>query len=170
VRFWPAVAVALAVASLAASPTADAAPAPVCPNIPLPERLELADLAFVGSLVSSRTTDVGTLWRFDVAQSVKGTLGSEVELRAPGLVDSTGKPLVPGADVGVLGELRGATPTTDSCGLTDPAALLAVSDEARGNAIKLLLGILFLLGVVAYAVWRRRRRMATLGERGAKAL
>jgi MYXO-CTERM domain-containing protein len=53
--------------------------------------------------------------------------------------------------------LDGAALTTSSCLLTDPAALLAVADEPRGNGIKLVIGAVFLGAVVALAVVRRRR-------------
>ena len=76
------------------------------------------------------------MYRFDVAQAVKGPLGGEVEIRAPELVDADDKPVANGVDAGVFAMLDGATFTTDSCGLTDPGALLAEADEPRGTWIK----------------------------------
>ncbi|MGL6278513.1 MAG: hypothetical protein ACRC50_03035, partial [Gaiella sp.] len=66
-------------------------------------------------------------------------------------------PLTPGIVVGVLADLDGATLTTSSCLLTDPAALLAVADEPRGGLIKIGLGVLLTLLVVGWALRRRRR-------------
>ena len=98
------------------------------------------------------------MYRFDVAQAVKGPLGSEVEVRAPRLVDANDDPVANGVDAGVLATLDGATFTTDSCGLTNAARLLAEADEPRGGWIKLLIGAVILGAVVGYSVWRLRRR------------
>lgn len=144
------------VAAVGLVPTAAAV---VCPNIPLEERLEDADAAFVGELVSQRPASAeGTLYRFDVKQQIRGTGGSEVEVRADEpLTDAQDRPLTRGIVVGVLAGLDGATLTTSSCLLTDPAALLAVADEPRGAPIKIALGILFTLAIVGWAILRRRR-------------
>ncbi len=127
--------------------------APVCPNVPLNERLEIAPVAFVGKALQHD----GSIWHFKVFQRVKGTLGGTVEIRAAELTDSTGAALVPGVDVGVFATLDGSQLVTDSCGLTDPAALLAVADEPRGGPIKIVIGILILLGVLQWSMRRRRR-------------
>lgn len=144
------------VAAVAVAPTAAALD---CPNIPLEERLEEADAAFVGELVSQRRASAeGTLYRFDVKQQIRGTGGSEVEVRADEpLTDAQDRPLTRGIVVGVMAGLDGATLTTSSCLLTDPAALLAVADEPRGGLIKMVLGLLFTLAIVGWAVSRRRR-------------
>jgi hypothetical protein len=98
------------------------------------------------------------VYRFDVKQQIRGVGGSEVEVRAEEpLTDAQDRPLTRGIVVGVLTGLDGATLTTSSCLLTDPAALLAVADEPRGGLIKIALGILFTLAVVGWAVSRRRR-------------
>ena len=95
--------------------------------------------------------------RFDVRQRVRGPVAGVVELRsAEPLTDADGRPLVPGAAVGVLAELDGATLTTSTCLLTDPAALLAVADEPRGLLVKLAIGVVILALVIAWSVRRRR--------------
>lgn len=142
---------------LVAGSTASAATPPVCPDIPLPDRLEAAPIAFVGALVSTSTRGGARYWRFEVDQPVKGPLGPAVDIRAPALTDAQGNPLERAAEVGVLAELDGAAIVTDSCGLTDPAALLSVSDEARGGAIKLVVGTIILGGVLLLC-WIRLRR------------
>ena len=146
-------------AGCAAAWLAPTAAALASPNIPLEERLEDADAAFVGELVSQRPAPgEGTVYRFDVKQQIRGVGGSEVEVRADEpLTDAQDRPLTRGIVVGVLTGLDGATLTTSSCLLTDPAALLAVADEPRGGLIKIALGILFTLAVVGWAVSRRRR-------------
>ncbi|MFN8224003.1 MAG: hypothetical protein U0R50_12245 [Gaiellales bacterium] len=151
-----AAAAVLAAALIGANP-ASAAPAPVCQDIPLPDRLEAAPVAFVGNLVSTAKRDGDRYWRFDVDQRVKGPIGSVVDIRASMLTDAKGHSLLPENEVGVLAAFDGATIVTDSCGLTDPAALLSVADADRGAAIKLVLGIGFLAAVLGLCVLRIRR-------------
>lgn len=152
-----AVAAALAAALL---PAGALGAGPACPNLPLPDRYDDAEVAFAGRLVSVRDAAGGRYWRFAVQQAVRGPIGTEVDVRAAELTDREGAPLRPGVTVGVLAELDGAVITTDSCGLVDPAALLAVADEPRGNAIKLVIGFAILGAVLGYSVWRLRRRRA----------
>lgn len=153
------VAASAALAALAFLTLPATARAIACPNVPLPDRLAEADAAFVGRLTAVRPDPGrGTLYRFDVRQRVKGPVGGLVEIRsATPLTDSRDRPLVADTVVGVLAGLDGATLTTSSCLLTDPAALLAVADEPRGGAIKVLIGLALLAAVLAWAVVRRRR-------------
>ena len=106
------------------------------PEHPAPGPAPGDAVAFVGKLVSSSNRAGATYWRFDVDQRVKGPIGKEVDIRAPQLTDAKGRPLDSANEVGVLATLDGATIVTDSCLLTDPAALLAVSDKDRGAPIK----------------------------------
>ena len=130
-----------------------------CPQATVRERIDEADAAFVGTLVSSRPAGDGErVYRFDVAQAVKGPVGGEIEVRAPVLVDAADKPVANGVDVGVFALLDGATFTTSSCGITNPAGLLAEADEPRGGWIKLLIGAGILASVLAYSLTRLRRR------------
>lgn len=149
--------VAAALAGLLLVPAAGAAKAPVCQNIPLPDRLEATPIAFVGTLASRSERDGAIYWRFAVDQKVKGPIGKEVDIRAPELTDAKGKPLDTSAEVGVLADLDGATIVTDTCSLTDPAALLSVADEAKGGAIKLVIGFIVLCTVLLVC-WIRIRR------------
>jgi hypothetical protein len=152
-----ALATLVALAGLVVVPFATAAKAPVCQNIPLPDRLEETPIAFVGKLISSSPRAGATYWRFEVDQRVKGPIGKEVDIRAPLLTDAKGRPLDPVNEVGVLATLDGATIVTNSCLLTDPAALLAVADKDRGGPIKLFLGLLT-LAIVLGVCWFRIRR------------
>ena len=154
--WWACGAVAPVLAALALAPETRAA-SPSCPNVPLPERITASDAAFVGRLVSTRPASGATAYRFVVDQRVKGPVGREVEISGPALVDSAGTPLERDTAVGVLATLEGTTFATDSCGLTDPGALLASFDEPRGNVIKVTIGLVILLVALGYAMIRRRR-------------
>ena len=151
----------LAVAVLAALVLAPAARAVDCPNVPLEERLAAADAAFVGRITERRpAVGVGpVVYRLVVDQRVKGPVGREVEVTAARpLVDDQDEPVVFDEAVGVLANLDGARLTTESCLLTDPGALLSVSDEVRGNWIKVVIGLGILALVLAFSVRRLRRR------------
>jgi hypothetical protein len=150
------VALAAVAASLA---LAGEAAALECPEATMRERIDAADAVFVGRLVSSRPAPGGErLYRFDVAQQVKGPVGPEIEVRAPTLVDAKDRVVQPGTDMGVLAVLDGATFTTDSCGVTHPGPLLAEADEPRGEWIKLVIGGVILAAALGYSLWRLRRR------------
>ena len=155
---------ALLAASLVLAPGALALD---CPNVPLDERLDAADAAFVGRVTEERATATGRVYRFVVDQTVKGPIGREVEVRsATPLVDAVDKPIVRDEALGVLADLSGAELVTQSCLLADPGALLSVSDEPRGNGIKVVIGLLILAAALAYSLRRLRHRQAELAARG----
>jgi hypothetical protein len=147
----------LALAALAAAPGAFALD---CPNVPLEERLVAADVAFVGRVTDERpAAGTGVVYRFVVDQRVKGSVGREVEVHAATrLVDAADEPIVHDEALGVLARLGGARIETESCLLTDPGALLSTSDEPRGDAIKVVIGLVILGLVLAYSIRRLRRR------------
>jgi hypothetical protein len=147
--------VAVVLAALVASAPAAAL---TCPQGTIRARIDGASAVFAGTLLSSRPQGDERIYRFEVVQPIKGPLGSEIEIRAPELVDASDKPLRPGTDAGVFATLDGATFTTDSCGLTDPGVLLAEADEPRGMWIKVLVGIGILAAALAYSLMRLRRR------------
>jgi hypothetical protein len=125
------------------------------------------DAAFVGRVTAERATADGYVYRFIVDQNVKGPVGREVEVRsAARLVDAVDKPIVHDEALGVLASLSGAELVTESCLLTDPGALLATSDEPRGNGIKVVIGLAILAAVLAYSIRRLRHRRAELSARG----
>jgi hypothetical protein len=157
----------LAALALAALVLAPAALALDCPNVPLDERLDAADAAFVGRVTAERAAPSGRVYRFVVDQNVKGPIGREVEVRsATRLLDAADKPIVHDEALGVLANLSGAELVTESCLLADPGALLSVSDEPRGNGIKVVIGLLILAAVLAYSIRRLRHRRAQLAARG----
>jgi hypothetical protein len=152
---------------LAALVLAPGALALACPNVPLDERLDEADAAFVGRVTAERSVVGGHVYRFLVDQNVKGPIGREVEVRsAERLVDANDKPILHDEALGVLATLNGAELTTESCLLSDPGTLLATSDEPRGNGIKVVVGLVILALVLAYSVRRLRHRRAELAARG----
>jgi hypothetical protein len=162
-----ALAVAIAAAWLAAPPAA--ARTIDCPVSPLADRIESADAAFVGRLVSERPSPDGSrrVYRFAVDQRVKGPVGQEVELDASRLTDAQGTPLARDVAVGVLATRDGAAWVTGSCSLTDPGALLSTADEPKGGAIKIVIGLIILALVLAYSLRRLRRRSLLDDGRGA---
>jgi hypothetical protein len=144
---------------------APSAAALTCPNTPLEERLAAADAAFVGRVTGERllADSPARIYRFIVDQRVKGPVGREVEVRAePRLVDAADRPVVHDEALGVLANLTGAQLTTESCLLTDPGALLSVSDEVRGNGIKVVIGLAILALVIAFSIRRLRKRQSEL--------
>ena len=150
-----------ALVTLAALVLAPAALALDCPNVPLEERLSVADIAFVGRVTDERPENEGTgmVYRFVVDQRVKGSVGREIEVdAAEPLVDAADEPLVHDEALGVLAQLDGARVVTESCLLTDPGALLSASDEPRGQALKVVVGVVILALVLAYSIRRLRRR------------
>jgi hypothetical protein len=155
--------VAVGIAALVLAPSALAL---ACPNIPLDERLSDADIAFVGRVTAERATANGRSYQFVVDQTVKGPVGREIDVdSATRLVDATDKPIVHDEALGVLASLDGARVVTESCLLSDPGTLLSVSDEPKGNAIRLVIGILILLAVLAYSIHRLRHRRRDLATR-----
>ncbi len=46
---------------------------------------------------------------------------------------------------------------TTRCGITDPGAVLAGVDKPKGNAVRLLIGVVILLAVLGYSIRRVRR-------------
>lgn len=156
-------ALAASIAALGVLALAPAARALDCPNVPLDERLDQADVAFVGRVTDERpASGGGVVLRFVVDQRVKGPVGREIEVGAPTrLVDAADEPIVRDEAVGVMATVEGARIVTRSCLLTDPGALLATSDEPRGDAIKIVIGLVILALVIAYSVRRLKRRELT---------
>jgi hypothetical protein len=146
------------------SGAAIAAEPPVCRLAPLEDQYADADAAFVGRLAGERDADSASrsIYRFVVDQTLKGPIGREVEVTAPPLTDSAGKPLARGVAVGVLAQLDGASFTTTSCGLIEAGSLISVSEPQRGNAIRIAIGLVIAALVVGYSLLRLRRRHTAL--------
>ncbi len=152
-------------AVLAAVAPAAPAGAATCPDLPIRDRLDAADVAFVGRVVGRRPVPTGTGvarydYRFVVFQEVKGRVGRAATVRAAALRDVNGLELTPASevDVGVLATRAGGRLVTSTCGLVDAGSLLGVADEPKGGAIKVGIGVVLLGLVLAYSVHRLRRR------------
>ena len=131
-----------------------------CPNVPLNERLAEVDVAFVGRVTAERPSTVGRgrVYEFLVDQNVKGPVGREVDVDAQGSCSiATNKPLLHDEALGVMGTSTGRASSPRRAS-SRPGALLAASDEPKGNAIRLVIGILILAAVLAYSIRRLRRR------------
>ena len=117
---------------------------------------------FVGRSTGS-TVVVGAgvpqrLYRFEVDQEVKGDLGRTVSVRIPVRPANGGQSIPADVAAGILMSRANGEWFTTRCGITDPGAVLAEVDQPRGNAVKLLIGVLILGGVLAYSIRRVKRR------------
>jgi hypothetical protein len=139
-----------------------AAHAYTCPQTPLGERIAEAEAVFVGR--STGFTAVAgegvpqRRYRFEVDQEVKGDLGRTVSVRIPVKRANGGQTVPVDRAAGILMNRANGEWFTTRCGITDPGAVLAEVDQPRGNAVKLLIGILMLGAVLAYSIRRVRRR------------
>jgi hypothetical protein len=153
---------ALLVAALAAAlSAAQAASACVCPEAPIGERFDDADVALVGRVVSVEEAERGgelvRLLTVAVEQRVKGDVEGELVVRSPA---RTGCDLVlpESRSVGLLltrapdGAWLGS-----ACSIADPGQLVAAGDEPRGGAIKVVIGVV-VLGLVLLLAFARLRR------------
>jgi hypothetical protein len=98
------------------------------------------------------------LYRFNVDQKVKGTIGQVVFVRVPVKAANGGQVIPEQVAAGILANRSGGTLFATRCDITDPGAVLAEVDKPKGNAVKLLIGVIFLGGVFAYSFWVLRRR------------
>jgi hypothetical protein len=141
------------VAALAALGLAGVAGACVCAAQPLEQRLDDADVAFVGRIESEReATRRGAPERL-LTVAVEGTVvvrspsGSDCDLVVPEN-RSVGFLLVRAPDGGLLGSL---------CSMVAPGQLVAEGGEPRGTLIKVALGLLIVGIVLSWALRRRAR-------------
>jgi hypothetical protein len=139
-----------------------AAQAFTCPTTPLEQRIEEAGAVFVGrSTGFTVVPGAGVpqrLYRFDVDQEVKGDLGSTVSVRIPVRPVNGGQLIPPDTAAGILMNRANGAWFATRCGITDPGAVLAGVDKPKGNAVRLLVGILILGAVLTYSIRRVRRR------------
>jgi len=98
------------------------------------------------------------LYRFRVDQEVKGNLGRTVTVRIPVKAANGGQNVPLDVAAGILMSRVGNEWYTTRCGITDPGAVLAEVDQPRGNAVRLLIGILILAAVLTYSIRRVKRR------------
>jgi hypothetical protein len=158
------VGLAFAVALVAAT-LVPAAGAASCPRSSVKDRLDGADLGFVGTVTA--VTPVASSggvplsdYRFKVLHRVKGVVGQQVTLRAAKLVDLDLQEVRPGLQVpiGVLASRENGRLVTSSCSLVDPGSLIGASDEPKGGLIKVGIGLILLGIVLAYSLRRLKKR------------
>ncbi len=133
------------------------------PRRTLEERIAAADAVFVGrSTGSTAVTGAGVpqrLYRFTVDQEVKGSFGGDVERPDPGAGPRTAGSVIPPGRGGRDCSSAGSTEAGSRRAAASPTRrVLAEVDKPKGNAIKLLIGILILGGVLTYSILRVRRR------------
>jgi hypothetical protein len=150
----------LAVGLVALAAAGEAA-ACACINAPLEERLDAADAAVVGRLVSEQTRDLrGAQQRLitvEVTQRVKGDLGETIVVRSPSGSDCD-LPRAEGQRIGLLLERAPDGGWLGNlCGVVGAGELVAEGGEPRGGVIKVVLGVLILGLVLSWALRRRAR-------------
>jgi hypothetical protein len=132
----------------------------VCLEATVDERLDDADAAVIGRIVSDEVTEVegAPARRLTIAveQRVKGDVGDTVVVRTPS-----------GTDCDVTVELDATTGVlltrvpdgwfATLCSIVTPGELVAAGGEPRGGAIKVVIGILILGLVLSWALRRKAR-------------
>jgi hypothetical protein len=134
----------------------------VCVAAPIEERLDQADAAVVGRIVSD------TAWEFRggakarrltvaVEQQVKGDVPETLTVRAPSGT-SCDVTIEPGTTTGLLlTRLAGGNWFVSACSLVTPGELVAAGGEPRGGVIKVVIGVLILALVLSWALRRKAR-------------
>jgi hypothetical protein len=133
-----------------------------CPTTPLEQRIDEAEAVFVGrSTGFTPVAGVGVpqrLYHFEVDQDVKGDVGPTVDVRVPLRTVNGGQVIPEDTAAGILMNRVGGAWFTTRCGITDPGAVLAGVDKPKGNAVRLLIGVVILLAVLGYSIRTVRRR------------
>jgi len=133
-----------------------------CPTTPLEMRIEQAGAVFVGrSTGFTPITGEGVpqrVYHFKIDQEVKGDLGATVSVRVPVKPANGGQVIPEDTAAGILMDRANGAWFTTRCGITDPGVVLAGVDKPKGNAIRLLIGVVILGGVLAYSIRTVRRR------------
>lgn len=147
------------VASLVVTASAQAY---ACPSTPIEDRIVDAGAVFVGrSTGFTPVPGAGVpqrVYHFDIDQEVKGDLGATVDVRVPVKPENGGQVIPEDTAAGILMNKADGTWFATRCGITDPGVVLAGVDKPKGNAIRLLIGVLILGAVLFYSVRRVRRR------------
>jgi hypothetical protein len=133
----------------------------VCLEQPLEDRLDEADAAVVGKLVSERTRDLrGARQRLvtvEVTQRIKGDVDETIVVRSPSGSDCD----LPEADGREIGLLLQRAPDGgwlgNLCSVAKAGELVAEGGEPRGGVIKVVLGVLILGLVLSWALRRKAR-------------
>lgn len=153
-------ALAVAAVALVAALPADAA-ACVCDSAPLRERLDAADAAVAGRIVSERDDAVNgepvSLLTFEVEQRVKGGVGGTIVVRTPSGTDCDVQ-IPRDESIGLLlTEAPDGTWLATACSVVSAPALVVEGGEPRGGTIKVVVGLV-ILGIVLLWSLRRLRK------------
>jgi hypothetical protein len=130
-----------------------------CAAAPLEERLDDADAAIVGTVVSEEVRDLRGLPQrhltIQVDQRVKGDVERTIVVRTP-LQTSCDISVAVGAPIGLLltRAPEGAW-LANLCSVVSAGELVAAGGEPRGGAIKVVLGVIILAIVLSWALRRR---------------
>jgi hypothetical protein len=130
-------------------------------DAPLSERLDDADAAIVGRIVSERPTTLNgapqRLLTVEVDQRVKGDVESMLAIRSPSGSDCD----VEAPKNETIGLLLTQAPDgawlATACSVVGPGPLVAEGGEPRGGEIKVGIGILILVLVLLWALRRLRK-------------
>ena len=133
----------------------------MCVDAPMRERLDDADAAVVGRVVSERPGELNGLRQLfltvEVEQRVKGDIERTLEVRTPSGTD---------CDVDVprdesIGLLLTRAPDgawlATACSVVNPGQLVVEGGEPRGGPIKVAIGIVILALVLLWALRRLRK-------------
>ena len=123
--------------ALAALAFAPAALALDCPNIPLDERLEAAEVAFVGRVIAERAAASGrrTSTASSSTRTSRGRSGSEVDVQAAvRLVDAADEPIVHDEALGVMAERSTARAADDRVVPADRPGRAALDERRAARA------------------------------------
>jgi MYXO-CTERM domain-containing protein len=134
----------------------------VCGDAPIEERLDDADAAVVGRVVSDRAWEVegGPLSRrltVRVEQRVKGDVDETLFVLAPSGTDCDVEISLEKTTGLLLTRARGGEWFASACSLVAPGELVAAGGEPRGTVIKVAIGLVILGLVLAWAFRRRAR-------------
>jgi hypothetical protein len=133
----------------------------VCVQAPLDERLDDADAAVVGRVLSEEIRDVQGLPQrnltIEVDTRVKGDLERTIVVRTPAQTSCDVS-----VDVGTpVGLLLTRAPDgvwlANLCSVVSADELVAEAGEPRGGTIKVVLGVIILAIVLSWALRRRAR-------------
>ena len=134
----------------------------VCESAPLEERLDRADAAVVGRVVREAEGELNgapqRLLTVEVDQRVKGDVERTIVVRSPSRTDCELR-LQRDTAVGLL-LTRGARENEwlgSTCSVVEAGALVVVGGEPRGGGIKVAVGVVVLLLVLALSFVRLRR-------------
>ena len=134
----------------------------VCGDAPIEERLDEADAAVVGRVVSDAVLDLeggppSRRLTVRVEQRVKGDVDETLFVLAPRGTDCDVEIPLEKTTGLLLTRTRGGEWFASACSLVAPGELVAAAGEPRGTVIKVAIGLVIVGLVLAWAFRRRAR-------------